>query len=203
LGDSGWKYNRTLSYNGVRFFYGENSMKLFEAIIKRHCYRGGYKEIPVPREDLEKIVQAGLDAPTGKNAQTTEFVIVDDPQLVSRIAALHPMNKAVQQGRAFIACICDRKPELVYEGLEFQVEDCAAATENMLLAITALGYSSVWIDGWLRREGRADVIGQMLSLPPEKYIRILLPVGIASEEYKSPAKKPFAERAWFNGYKKA
>jgi len=175
-------------------------MDFFEAIKKRHSYRGAFKDTPIPRKDLEKIVQAGLDAPSGKNAQTTEFVIVDESALVRQIAELNPANKAMHQAQAFIACILDKNPELVYEGLAFQVEDCAAATENMLLAITAMGYASVWIDGWLRREGRAEIVGKMLNLPESKYIRILLPIGIAAEDYKSPQKKPFAERAWFNCY---
>ena len=175
-------------------------MDLFEAIKKRHSYRGAFKSTPVPRQDLQKIVQAGLDAPSGKNAQTTEFVIVDEPGLVRRIAQLHPTNKAVQQAQAFIACILDKKPVPVFEGMSFQIEDCAAATENMLLAITAMGYASVWVDGWLKLENRADTLGKMMNLPDTKYLGILLPIGIPAEEVKQPAKKPFAERAWFNRY---
>jgi nitroreductase len=177
-------------------------MNFFDVVRKRHCYRAAFKDVPVAREDLYKIVQAGLDAPSGKNAQTTEFVIVDEPSLVRQIAKLHPANKAMQQAQAFVACVLDKSPEAIYEGFAFQVEDCAAAVENMLLAITALGYASVWIDGWLRLEGRAETIGQMLGLPDTKYVRILLPIGIPAEEYKSPAKKPFEQRAWFNRYGK-
>jgi nitroreductase len=175
-------------------------MEFFTAVKKRYSYRGGFQDVTVPRQDLEKIVQAGLDAPSGKNAQTTEFVIVDEPALVRQIGLLHLDNKAVQQARALIACICDKNPGATYEGFAFQVEDCAAATENMLLAITALGYASVWVDGWLRVDGRAEKIGQLLGLPEKKYVRVLLPIGIPAETYKQPAKKPFAERAWFNRY---
>jgi nitroreductase len=175
-------------------------MEFFTTVKKRHSYRGGFQDVAVPRQDLEKIVQVGLDAPSGKNAQTTQFVIVDDPAVTRQIAQMHPANKAMQQARAFIACILDKNPEAIYEGLAFQVEDCAAAAENMLLAITALGYASVWIDGWLRVEGRAQKIGQLIGLPDSKYIRVLLPVGVPAEDYKQPAKKPFAQRAWFNRY---
>ena len=70
----------------------------------------------------------------------------------------------------------------------------------MLLAITALGYGSVWIDGWLRTEGRAGKIGELLGLPQNKYIRVLLPVGVPCETYKQPEKKAFSVRAWFNRY---
>ena len=88
------------------------------------------------------------------------------------------------------------------EGYSFQLEDCAAAVENMLLAITSLDYASVWIDGWLRSEGRADKIAEIISLPETKKVQIILPVGIPSEVVTSPKKKPFSERAWFNSYRK-
>ncbi len=175
-------------------------MDLFEAIKKRHCYRGGFTERAVPREDLLKIVQAGLEAPSGKNCQTTRFVIVDDPALLAQITRMHPGNKAFQQAKVMIACIIDKNPEAIYEGFEFQVEDCAAAVENMLLAITALGYASVWIDGWLRVDGRNEKIGQLLGVPDEKVVRILLPIGVPAKEVRGPEKMPFAERAFFNKY---
>jgi nitroreductase len=131
--------------------------------------------------------------------QTTSFVIVDDPELVRRIGAMRASDMAMQP-KAFIACIVDVKPEPVYEGHHFQVEDCAAAVENMLLAITALGYATVWIDGWLRLENRADTIGRLLGLPQGKTIRILLPVGVPAETWPQKEKRPFEARAWFNRY---
>ena len=175
-------------------------MDLFEAIQKRHSYRGNFNEMTVRREDLLKIVQAGLEAPSGKNCQTTRFVIVDEPALLKQITQMHPGNKAFQQAKVMIACIIDKNPEAVYEGFEFQVEDCAAAVENMLLAITALGYASVWIDGWLRVDNRNEAIGKLLSVPDDKVVRILLPIGVPAEEIKGPEKMAFNERAWFNKY---
>ncbi len=174
-------------------------MELFEAIARRHCYRGAYLPQSVPREDLRKIVQAGLDAPSGKNGQTTTFVIVDDEAVLAGIRPLHASNKAVQQARAFIACVIDKNPEAIYEGFDFAVEDCAAAVENMLLAVTALGYASVWIDGWLRLNDHAETVGRMLGVPDGKIVRILLPLGVPERtEWPTPPKKAFAERAWFN-----
>ena len=175
-------------------------MNLFEAVKQRHSYRGSFKDMAVRHEDLVKIVQAGLDAPSGCNAQTTRFVIVDDPALLEQIQAMHPGNKAMQQAKAYIACIVDKQPPGVYEDLSFQVEDCAAAVENMLLGITALGYASVWVDGWLRREDRAEKISELLGVPDTKIVRILLPVGVPEKEPIGPEKMPFNERAWFNKY---
>ena len=175
-------------------------MDFFEVVTKRHSFRGAFTDAPVAREDLVAIVQAGLDAPSGCNAQTTRFVIVDDPALVAQIASMSA-NKAMQQAKAFIACIVDKTAAAVYEDLAFQIEDCAAAVENMLLAITALGYGSVWIDGWLRREGRNETIGKMLDVPSEKIVRILLPIGVPATEVKGPEKMSFEERASFNQFK--
>lgn len=175
-------------------------MDLFEAIEARQSYRGHFSEGSIPRADLVRIVDAGLKAPSGTNAQTTRFVIVDDEKIIEEIRLLHPRNRAMQDARAYIACITDIQPEAVYEGYEFQIEDCAVAVENMLLAITALGYASVWVDGWLRLENRANKIGDLLSVPENKLIRVILPIGVPAEQYPRPKKKLFEERVWFNRF---
>ena len=127
-------------------------------------------------------------------------MIVDDPDLVAKIAAMHQGNKAFQQAKAFIACVIDTEPEPIYAGHHFQVEDCSAAVQNMLLAVTALGYAAVWIDGWLRVEDRATVIGHLLEIPNDKVIRIILPIGVPKYEPRGPEKRPFEQRAWFNRF---
>ena len=177
-------------------------MDIFDAIRERHCYRGAYKDFKPNREDLVKIVEAGLMAPSGKNSQTTEVVIIDESSIISDISVMHPQNKAMQQAKAYICCIVDNNPPAVYEGLSFQLEDCAAAVENMLLAITAFGYASVWVDGWLRAEGRADKIAKLINLPNAKKVQIILPIGVPSDIVASPKKKSFSERAWFNSYRR-
>ena len=175
-------------------------MDVFEAIAKRHSYRGPFRDRAVPRADLERIVQAGLQAPSGKNAQTTSFVVVDDADLVGRIAGMPGANQALREAKALVACVVDVQPEAVYERHNFQVEDCAAAVENMLLAVTALGYATVWTDGWLRVENRAETIGHILGLPSGKIIRVLLPIGVPAEAWPPKEKKPFEARAWFNRF---
>lgn len=175
-------------------------MELFEALEKRHSYRGPFLDEPVTREDLEQIVQAALFAPSAKNAQTTQFVVVDEPELVREIAALHEFNVAFQQAKAFIGCLVDKEPEAVYEGYAFQIEDCAVATLSMLLAATSLGYAGVWIDGWLRLKGHAETIGKLLNIPEDKTLRIIIPLGVPAEQRKQPAKKSLEERARFNRF---
>jgi len=172
-------------------------MDVFEAIAKRYSYRGPFVDAPVPREDLKKIVQAGIQAPSGKNEQVISFVIVDDPDLLRRIAEV--VDRPVcSTAKAMIACVADPRP--VFEGFSFAAEDCAAAVENMLLAMTALGYAGVWLDGALRLNNVAERLGQLLGVPAGRTIRILLPVGIAAESGSQKKKLPFDRRAWFNRY---
>ena len=178
-------------------------MDFFDVIEKRHSYRGPYKAIEIPREDLCKIIQTALKAPSGKNAQTTDFLIIDEPYLVEQFQNLHKSNKAMQQSKAYICCIIDKKPPPIIGNESFQLEDCSAAVENMLLAITALGYASVWMDGWLRFGDNTAIINNLLKLPNSKKIQIILPIGIPKEEGKQPDKKSFAARVCFNAYKAA
>lgn len=170
-------------------------MDLFDAIAKRHSYREGFIDAPVPREDLKKMVQAGIQAPSGKNEQTTSFVIVDDPKLVAKIAAI--VDKPIcHSAKALIVCVTDPRP--VFHDISFAAEDCSAAVENILLAITALGYASVWMDGVLRFNNVAERIGELLGVPAGRTVRILLPVGVPAQSVKQKEKLPFDQRAWFN-----
>jgi nitroreductase len=172
-------------------------MDVFEAIGERHSYRGAFEDAPVPREDLQRIVEAGVRAPSGMNLQTTSFVIVDDAEVLAKVAEISD-NQVIAGAKALIACVSREVPSPSGSGLSFEVEDCAAATENMLLAITALGYATVWIDGMLRRENRAARIGELLGVPSDRTVRIVLPLGVPVEEVAQKEKKPLAERAYFN-----
>ena len=174
-------------------------MDFFDTVAGRHCYRGPLDPTPIPRADLTRVVAAGCAAPSGKNAQTTTFVVVDDPAVLARIRPLHT-QVAWQQAPAMIACITDKAPAPVYHGFSFAVEDCAAAVQTMLLAMTALGYASVWVDGAIRLEGRAQILADILGLPEDKTIRVVLPVGRPLEPAASPPKKAVGERAWYNRY---
>ncbi len=172
-------------------------MDLFTAISKRHSYRGEYLSQPVPREHLTQIVQAGIQAPSGCNAQTTSFIIVDDPAIITRIREIveRPFLAKVP---AFIVCVIDQRP--AYQGCSFAAEDCAAATENMLLAITALGYASVWLDGVLRIQKIKDGLASLLKVPEDREVRILLPIGKPTTATLQKERRPFEQRAWFNRY---
>lgn len=171
-------------------------MELFEAISKRHSYRGAYKQTAVPRADLETIVKAGIMAPSGCNSQSTSFVIIDDQEVLEPIKLLLA-GKQRFDSPALIVCVVD--PTVLPNGMHFELEDCSAAVENMLLTITAMGYATVWLDGALRG-GLDTQIGELLGVPAFKQVRILLPIGVPVAEGKPAHKKPFELRAWYNRY---
>ncbi len=172
-------------------------MELFEAIAKRHSYRDQFTDAPVPEEDLRKIVQAGIEAPSGKNEQTTSFIVITDPKVLKQAAAI--IHRPVcETAKAIIVCVTDPRP--VFHEHSFHAEDCAAAVENMLLAITALGYATVWLDGVLRLEGVAERLAELLAIPGGRIVRIALPLGVPVESCQQKEKLPFGQRAWFNRY---
>jgi nitroreductase len=174
-------------------------MDLFETIEKRYSYRGEFKPEPVPREHLKKIVEAGIRAPSACNQQVVSFVVIDDPGLLEKAAKI--IDRPVcHTAKAMIVCIYDTRP--VYHDFSFAQEDCGAAVENILLAITALGYDAVWLDGVLRVDDRAARLGRLLGVPDDKTVAVVLPLGVALEPGKQRERLPFDERAWFNGYGK-
>jgi len=172
-------------------------MDLFEAISKRYSYRGDFTDATIPRDDLEKIVQAGIQAPSACNQQVTSFVIVDDADLLTEIAQIvgRPVCKTA---KAMIVCIADPRP--VFKNMAFSVEDTSASVENILLAITALGYATVWLDGVLRADDVAERIGKLLGVPFNQSVRVLLPIGVPAVPGEQLEKLPFEKRAWFNRY---
>ena len=175
-------------------------MNVIEAISNRHSYRGKFKPTPVPREDLVTIMQAGLDAPSGCNTQTTSLIAVDDPEVLQKLKAVIDPPMA-ETAPAFI-CVLTRRIN-AYRDRCFAVQDYSAAIQNMLLAIVELGYQSCWYEGHITDVDRIGYqMAQILGVPDEYELVCFLPVGIAENEVMGPKKKAFEERAWFNGFQK-
>ena len=173
-------------------------MNVLEAIRCRHSYRGKYKDIPVPREDLRKIMQAGLDAPSGCNKQTASLIAVDDPEI---LAMLHRViDPPVGETAPAAICVLTQRIN-AYRDKCFAVEDYSAAIQNMLLAIVELGYQSCWYEGHITDDDRiCDKMAKILNVPDGYELVCFLPVGIAESDAACPKKKAFEERAWFNSF---
>lgn len=173
-------------------------MNVMDAIQNRHSYRGKYKDLPVPREDLQKIMQAGLSAPSGCNMQTTSMIAVDDAEILSAIhRAIDPPVGETAPAAIFV--LTQRRN--AYRDKCFAVQDYSAAIQNMLLAIVDLGYQSCWYEGHITDDDRlCDRIAQILNVPEGYELVCFLPVGTAEEDPPLPVKKAFEERAWFNSF---
>ena len=173
-------------------------MNYVEFINSRHSYRGPYKPTPVPREHLTAIMQAGLNAPSGCNKQTTSLIGVDDPAVIARMREVMDLPVA-PTAPAYIVVMTqhiEAKP-----GRYYSEQDYAAAIENMLLAMVALGYQSCWYEGQVTDEaGIGHQMAQVLGVPDDYELVCFLPVGVAKTVPVSPKKKPFDERAWFNAF---
>ena len=173
-------------------------MNTIEAISGRFSYRGSYQNAPVPREHQKLILQAGLDAPSGCNKQTTSLIAVDDPQILAQFREI--INNTPANTCTAMICVLTRKI-IAYDDRTFYIQDYSAAIQNMLLAIHDLGYASCWYEG---RATGPDRIGhrmqEILGVPEEYELVCFLPIGVAADPVKRVQKKPFEERAWFNGF---
>lgn len=168
-------------------------MDFFETVKFRRSVRK-YKPDPVPREVLERIVAAGIEAPSGVNLQLRQYVIVDDPAVMERI---RPASKAIDGAAAAVVLLVE--PKGTKYG-EFWVQDASAAMENMLLAAVALGYAACWVEGAIRR--CEDDLREALGVPEHLRLWSLLPVGLPAESPKRPEKSAPAEVTHYNRFGK-
>lgn len=174
-------------------------LNITQVMSSRFSYRGKYLPTPVPREDLKAILEAGLQAPSGCNKQTTSLIAVDEPELMN---TLHDLLRTPAEGRApAMICVLTQRV-IAYADQCFAVQDYSAAIENMLLAVTGLGYASVWLEGRVTGKDRLGrKIADVLKVPQDVELVCCLPVGIPQGEARGTAEKmPFDQRAWFNGY---
>lgn len=173
-------------------------MDLFEAIRRRHSYRGKYGQTGVPREHLRAIMDAGLRAPSGCNKQTTHVVGVDDPALIAELNAMVGKS-GFSAAPAAVVVLTHVVPGT--GGKLYHVQDYSAAIENMLLAIAALGYASCWIEGHVRyHEDIAARMAEALGAPEEYSVVAYLPVGVPAEPVREVEKLPFERRSGFNKF---
>ena len=169
-----------------------------DLLLRRRSYRGKYKPVPVPREDLRTIMEAGLAAPSGCNKQTASLIAVDDPAILEKLH--HIIDPPAGATAPAMICVLTQRI-CAYRDRCFSVQDYSAAIENMLLAAVALGYQSCWFEGHITDEDRIGrKMADLLGVPEDYDLVCFLPVGVAESEPGIPRKKSFEERAWFNGF---
>jgi nitroreductase len=154
-------------------------MDVLEAIRKRRSVRR-FTDDAVSKDDLETIVDAGRLAPTGNNRQPWDFVVVTDQAMIEQFKI---SGAWITSAPAVIVVVMDSQSR-------WWVEDGAAAIENMLLASTALGYGSCWVEGdALPHE---EQYKRIFDIPADKQVMALIPIGVAAET-PAPEKKSLEE----------
>ncbi|MEN6449347.1 MAG: nitroreductase family protein [Thermoguttaceae bacterium] len=151
-------------------------MDALEAIHSRRSVRR-YEDRPVPEELIQKLLAAAAAAPSARNQQPWQFVVIDDRKALAEIAAANPNAQMARHAPLGILICGDLELET---SPGYWVVDCAAATENMLLAAHALGLGAVWTGVYPRQE-RMDGLRRITNLPEGVIAHSLVVVGYPAE----------------------
>ncbi len=152
-------------------------MDALHALHSRRSIRK-FREQAVEENLLEEIIAAGMMAPSAGNEQPWHFVVLREPRVLKAISADHLYASVVEKAPVAIL-VCGDLTFDRYEG--FWVQDCAAATQNMLLAAHALGLGSIWV-GIYPRSQRLSNIRSIIALPEYVIPFSLLPIGYPDED---------------------
>ena len=156
-------------------------MEFFEVIEARASVRS-YRQGEIADAELVQIVDAGRRAPSGYNRQAWQFIVIRDPAI---IAKLGEVQGCIAEASAAIAIVMDENATGYWK------EDAGAAIENMLLAVTALGYASLWVEGYVLP--KEDWVKEVLGVPPELRVLAILPIGKPGKPPTQADKKPLAD----------
>lgn len=135
-------------------------MKVMEAILKRRSIRQ-FTDQPIAKDDLTTLLRAAMMAPTARNCQEWEFVVVQNKDTFKKMMHVHPYAKMLEQAACAIV-VCGNTQREHAPG--YWMADCGAATQNILLAATSLGIGSVWL-GVYPNEERMEGLAKLLGLP--------------------------------------
>jgi nitroreductase len=136
-----------------------------------------YTDQPVPEEWVHELLRAGMQAPSAVNQQPWQFVIIDDHTILDEIPKFHPFSKMLPHAPLAILVCGD---ESLFKRKERWMQDCSAATENMLIAAHALGLGAVWL-GFYPDTQREQKIAELLHLPPTIHPFGMVSLGFPAE----------------------
>jgi nitroreductase len=154
-------------------------MDAFENILSRRSIRH-YTKQPVSEELIEKILRGAMAAPSARNEQSWEFVVIDDRDILDAIPKYHEFSEMLHEAPLAIAVCGDVREEVL---LEYWQQNCAAATQNILLTAHAHGLGTVWL-GIYPNPMRVKQTQTLLNLPEGVMPMAIIAVGYPAEEKK-------------------
>jgi len=149
--------------------------EMIKTIFARRSIRKYTAEL-VREEDVKTMLEAAMAAPSASNLKPWHFVVVTNRQILDNLARVHPHGKMLFEAPLCIAVCGDKTISA-----SFWVQDCSAATENLLLAATTLCLGAVWL-GVHPREDRVSAIRKVLNLPETVVPLNLISIGHPAEE---------------------
>lgn len=168
---------------------GENTSatnEIIDNIMTRTSIRQ-FTDQKIPADTLDSILKAGFAAPTAMNKQPWAFVVVTEREMLDSLMAVHPYSRLETATAAIVVC-GDMQKAAEGDAREYWIQDCSAASENILLAAHAYGLGAVWCGVYPNNEILPHV-KRVLSLP--EYV---IPLNIISLGY--PAQSPEPKDKW-------
>ncbi|MFH0884262.1 MAG: nitroreductase family protein [Candidatus Micrarchaeota archaeon] len=151
-------------------------MDALEAIYTRKSVRK-FEDKEVPEELVRKILKAGMSAPSAGNAQPWQFIIISERNALAEIPGVSPYAECVAKAPLAILVCGDKKLE---KHKDYWVQDCSAASQNMLLAAHALGLGAVWT-GAYPMETTMEGFRVLLKIPEHIVPFSLIVIGYPAE----------------------
>ena len=140
-----------------------------------------YTNQDVSEEMVESLLRAGMAAPSAGNEQPWQFIVIKNRHVLAEIPKFHPYSQMLREATCAIVVCGDLSIEK-YPG--YWVQDCSAATQNMLLRAQTLGLGAVWL-GVYPMEERVAPLKALLGLPES-----IIPLCILSIGYPAENKPP-------------
>lgn len=151
-----------------------------KAILERRSIRK-YTNEPVPEDDIKDLLKAAMAAPSAGNGQPWEFIVVKDRQLLMDITKAHPYAAMLAEAPLAII-VCGNPKQDRYE--DYWVQDCSAATENILIAAQDKGLGTVWL-GVYPKEERVAGIRKIFRIPEH-----IMPLNVIAIGHPAEKKEP-------------
>jgi nitroreductase len=123
-----------------------------DAILKRHSVRS-YSAEQIGNGTIEKILHAAMSAPSAMGSQPWHFIVISSRDSMNAVAKIHPYAQMLSLAQCAILVCGDVDAEILPD---FFQQNCAAATENILIAATDLGLGSVWVGLYPNEKYRRD-----------------------------------------------
>lgn len=170
-------------------------MDIIEILYKRRSIRK-YQDKEIGCESLELLVKAAASAPSASNFMPWEFIVVNDKAIMQKLRDgmyFGPYNAPA----AIVVCSnLDLAPKGPYS--EFWVQDCSAATENILIAATGMGLGTVWI-GTYPNKNAVKHVQKVLAVPEHVIPLSVVYIGYP-DEMKEPRTQYDAKRVYWQQY---